>query len=145
MNAYEELKQYFETQIKNALLELVANEGGSFTLEVDYNTACNLNDVLQKHGFEVYGMAVRPTELEVTLELSNKYCLQIPNLPIRYCNITLSNDGNYYVDIDESVADEKLWISFNTATNNFSKCSEEEVANFVDEIKKIHLVHLLSN
>jgi len=145
MRAYDELREYFQAQIKNALLELVENEGGEVTLEVDYNTASNLNDVVKKHGLDVYGMAVRPTEFEVTFELDHKYYLQTPNLPIRYCTITISNDGNYYVDIDDSIADQNLWIRFEDETYNFSKCTERDIAHFVVEMKKIHLMFVLSN
>jgi hypothetical protein len=68
-----ELENYFGNLISKSLQELADMNGGEFTLEVTYDSECELNAVMKKHGLEVYGMSVRPTELEVIFELGDKY------------------------------------------------------------------------
>lgn len=139
--AIQELKSYFREKIKNELATLVSEYGG-FTVDATYRTVAVLDDVMHKHGLDVYSMAIRPDELEITFELGEDY-LQIPNLPIRYCRITFDNDGNYHVDLDEDQLETDLKISFDDAIYNFSKCSEGENEWFAREIKKVHFQYVL--
>ncbi len=141
--AIQELRNYLQAQIEGELHSLV-KQFGSFRLDATSRTDEILNAAIYKHGLEVYGMAVRPDELEITFELGRNY-LEIPNLPIRYCRITLANDGNYYVYIDEDDLENGLFVSVEDGIFNFAKCSEDEKFGFVDEIKKVHQFYLLAH
>lgn len=141
-SAIQELKLFFQEQIRNELSTLVREYGG-FTVDATYRSVAVLDGAMYKHGLEVYGMAIRPDEFEITFELGHDY-LQIPNLPVRYIQIAFSNDGNYHVDLDEDELEDDLQISFDTSIYSFSKCSEEEKEWFVDEIKKVHFQYVLS-
>jgi len=139
----EELKAYFERVIKDAVVDLVRKEDGEFTLDISYHSASRLNDVLRKHGLEVYGMAVSPSEIRVTFDLGYKY-LEIPGIPVRQCTIALSNDGDYFVNITNDIENENLWVNFTDAMNNFVGLSEDEVARITKDIMQTHVMYLLA-
>ena len=117
--------------------------GGEFTLEVTYDSECELNAVMKKHGLEVYGMSVRPTELEVIFELGDKY-LELNELPIRYCRVNCENDGNYFINLNDRLI-KKIRVSLSHPVYNFSRCSAEQVEKITEWVKKIHLMYLLSH
>ena len=138
-----ELENYFRIYISKSLKELEDIDGGQFILEITYDSECELNATMKKHGLEVYGMSVRPTELEVIFELGEKY-LAIKDLPIRYCRIYFESDGNYYINLNDR-AIKKMRVSFSSPIYNFSQCSPQQIEKLTDEIKKIHLAYLLSH
>lgn len=141
--SYEQLKSYFERVIKDALVDLVRQEDGEFTLDVSYHAASRLNDVLGKHGFEVYGMSVSPSEIRVNFDLGDKY-LQIPGIPVRQCSIGFANDGEYTVNITDDLRGKNLWIAFTDSINNFKGFSEEEVARVAKDMMQAHMMYLLA-
>lgn len=139
-NVTQLLNQYFENQIKIALTEL-----GDYTISADYSVSKDLNKVLAKHGFRVYGMAVNPSEFTITLDAS-AYYYKIDGLPVKDCRFTLPTNGGYHVDIDETVVEENLWLTFETGPEcNFSKLSVAELEGFANAMKNQHLAFVLKN
>ena len=138
----KEVEKNLEQQIKRVFRDAIDNDG-EFDIEADYDTHTRINDVVEKIGLEVCGMHVRQTEFIVEFEFGEKY-LRILNFPLRYCHISLQNDGNYYLTLDNSSLSGSWWFGMTDIMHNFVNLKDETVMQVLNDMNKVIEFNYLS-
>lgn len=141
-NLQKEVEKNLESQIKRVFRDAIDNDG-DFDIFADYETHMLINDLVEKIGLEVCGMYVRPSEFIIDFEFKEKYS-SITNFPLRECHISLQNDGNYYLTIDNQVLQSDWWLNMTDSFHNFQKMNDTVANQVLNDMNKVIEFNYLS-
>ena len=98
--------------------------------------------MLEDDGFGVYGMNANMDEFKLLLDFGVPY-MQSNTLPFTRVNLTLKNDGNYSVYLDESSFDDDWDVDFEDHFRRYLKMTKEDMQSAIKLIKDTHLMLML--
>jgi hypothetical protein len=136
-----EIENYFANIIKSRFKKYV-DENFEFDIRVDYLTHKQIEELLEDDGFGVYGMNANMDEFKLLLDFGVPY-MQSNTLPFTRVNLTLKNDGNYSVYLDESSFDDDWDVDFEDDFHRYLKMTKEDLQSAIKLIKDTHLMLML--
>ena len=137
----KDVENYFANIIKSRFKKYV-EENFEFDIRVDYLTHKQIEELLEDDGFGVYGMNANMDEFKLLLDFGVPY-MQSNTLPFTRVNLTLKNDGNYSVYLDESSFDDDWDVDFEDHFRRYLKMTKEDLQNAIKLIKDTHLMLML--
>ena len=138
----KEVERNLEQQIKRMFGDAIANDG-AFAIEADYHTHTRINELVEKIGLEVCGMHIRQTEFIIEFEFGEKY-LTIPNFPLCECRVSLQNDGDYYLALDDDSLSSSWWFGMTDIMHNFNNLSDVVAEQILNDMNKVIEFNYLS-
>ena len=137
----KDVENYFANIIKSRFKKYV-EENFEFDIRVDYLTHKQIEELLEDDGFGVYGMNANMDEFKLLLDFGVPY-MQSNTLPFTRVNLTLKNDGNYSVYLDESSFDDDWDVDFEDHFRRYLKMTKEDMQSAIKLIKDTHLMLML--
>jgi hypothetical protein len=134
----KDLEIYFSKIIKGCFKDYF-EQNYVFEFSADFQSHRLISELLEKHGFEVYGMNVNMDGFQLLLDFSYDY-LSVDNFPFTRLAVDFKNDGNYSVYLGESSFDDDWSVHLEDEFNRFWTLSEPEFINTLNEIKNTHLM-----
>jgi hypothetical protein len=140
-----ELEIYFADVIQKRFKEYV-NESIESNLHFapDIQSHNLINDLLENEGFEVYGMNVNMDGFQLLLDFKYTY-LKIENFMFTRLAIDFKNDGNYTVYLDTNSFEDTWTVNLVDDFHRYLKMTEDELEKLIRDIKKTHLMLILSH
>lgn len=138
-----ELEVYFASTIKSRFKEHFSNSFEQhLVISADYETHRLIDELLEKDGFDVYGMNVNMDGFQLLLNFKFDY-LQIEKFPFTRLSVDFSNDGNYNVYLGTDSFDDEWQIHIEDEFQRYRTTEKDEFESVLKEIKKVHLMLLL--
>lgn len=134
----KDVEIYFSKIIKGCFKDYFEENYG-FEFSPDFQSHKLISDLLEKHGFEVYGMNANMDGFKLLLDFSHDY-LSIDNFPFTRLAVYFDNDGNYSVNLGEDSFDNDWSVYLEDELNRFCALNEQEFINTLNEIKNTHLM-----
>jgi hypothetical protein len=137
----KELEIYFSNAIKRSLKEY-AEENFELNFCADYTSQRLINGILEKDGFEVYGMNVNMDGFRLLLDFKYEYN-KIENFIFTRLAVDFNNDGNYSIYLNENSFDDE-WNSYiEDEFLRYRNMSQVDFEKLLVNIKKTHLMLMI--
>lgn len=137
-------KRKLESVIKNAFEKIIQIDG-EFEVAADYKTHLLIDEIFEKLGLAVYGMAITPSEFTITFEFTGPYLtINCSHMPM-YCHIKLQNDGEYTIMMTEDILKDDWNLEITDHFFNAKALSEEAMLAALKDLNHILMLTVLSN
>jgi len=137
----KELEIYFSNAIKRSLKEYT-EQNSELNFCADYTSQRLINGILEKDGFEVYGMNVNMDGFRLLLDFKYEYN-KIENFIFTRLAVDFNNDGNYSIYLNENSFDDE-WNSYiEDEFLRYRNMSQVDFEKLLVNIKKTHLMLMI--
>lgn len=144
----EDFEKHLGRLIKRCFEKELYDDADEFYIAADYDTHCRLNSLLEPIGLEVYGMSVTLHEFKITLEFTGDYenlLHELTGPTPRYCNLSLSNDGNYEITLNKVGLSEMFRVTVTDHRFNIQALGEKEFYDVIKVFNEVLLVYALKS
>ena len=138
-----EHKNYFAEIIKKSFKEYVDESlEGHLHFAPDIHSHNLIEDILEKDGFEVYGMNVNMDGFQLLLNFKHDY-QKIENFIFTRLAVDMKNDGNYSVYLDADSFETDWTADLEDEFHRYRDMKEEDFIKLLRDIKKTHLMLMI--
>jgi len=118
---------------------------GGFELTFSHSTLVRLHEQLEPLGFNFVGMGYTESEITVTLQMSDSFTEACGNNIFHYCQFSISNDGEFGVEVVDANLDETLNMNLTTPYDQhiFSKATSEQIDAAAENLRMAFQTQLL--
>ena len=137
----KELEIYFSNAIKRSFKEYT-EENSEINFCADYTSQRLIDEILEKDGFEVYGMNVNMDGFRLLLDFKYEY-KKIDNFIFTRLSVDFNNDGNYSIYLNENSFDDEWNGYIEDEFLRYRNMSQVDFEKLLVNIKKTHLMLMI--